>query len=380
MLNESIVVACDGGIPVVLAATRRAAGLLERLAEDLIVAGAELEIVTDIDRAPARLAETIDRLDRPAVIALCHTAEDIELGPARAMIAACPGDHHDLECELGDDRSPAALRPVLAAMRELVRGSSDDALGVLFEEVRQRGEPITDSFVPPPPPVEAIAPRKRAPGKRHAWAWGTIAGAVTSAMVVALVLLADRRAALPAGGTDDAFATTHPRTDTRPAPAATRSSSAPRVRPAPQPTPNAVELPPQRMPELHVAAQGPAAEAEAPAPAPEDELALAIRRGRALELDGLVVHLVTGERDWFGAMNTCRARGFWGTGGWRVPTVNELRAIARTRAFADRPAWSNRRGGRDASTAVAISLVGGAHTTFDKRSRDAVTICVKDRG
>jgi hypothetical protein len=134
---------------------------------------------------------------------------------------------------------------------------------------------------------------------------------------------------------------------------------------------DALPLTPAPAPTLELAAQGPASAS--------DELDLAIRRGRAIEVGDLVAHLVAGDRDWYHAMDTCRGRGFWGTSGWRVPTVAELRAIARTRTFPDRAAWSTRRGASDATAAIAVTLVGGTTETVDKNAGDIATICVKRR-
>jgi hypothetical protein len=380
MRENSIVVACDAGIPVVLAATRRAAQQLERLAEDLLVAGAELEILSGIERAPARLAETLDRLDRPAVLALCFTAEDVELDALRAMLAEHGGaGHMRIECEIGCGRGSAGLHPVIAAMRELERRNSDAARTPVVEIVQLRGEHVSDAIlVPPLLPVVAASEALARPRRRGSRAWAWALGAAASASAALSIAVLAPAAAAPTktveGG--DAFAAVAP----KPAPAAgpeARTSALPRSS-AP-------------LPSVHVAAQGPAPspiiEPEPSVAAPpgdatpgESELDVAIRQRKAIVDEGLVAHLVAGDRDWYAAMNTCRARGFWRTGGWRVPTVAELRSLARTRAFADAVVWSTRRDAEDPQSAVTVTMRAGTTTTTDKRSTEISTICVKDRG
>jgi hypothetical protein len=151
------------------------------------------------------------------------------------------------------------------------------------------------------------------------------------------------------------------------------------------------------LPSVHVAAQGPApSPVIEPGPEPalepivaappsettpsESELDVAIRQRKAIVDNGLIAHLVLGDRDWYAAMNTCRARGFWRTGGWRVPSVAELRSLARTRAFADAVVWSTRRGSADPESAVTVTMRAGTTSTTDKHSTEIATICVKDRG
>lgn len=379
MRENSIVVACDAGIPVVLAATRRAAQQLERLAEDLLVAGAELEILSGIERAPGRLAETLDRLDRPAVVALCFTAEDLELDLVRTMIAEHGGAGHlRIEYEIGCGGS--GLHPVVAAMRELERRNSDAAIPAIAEIVAQRGEHVSDAIlVPPLLPVVAARETLARPRRRGAWAWALGTAASASAAAICFVALEPAPAAPMARSSDgDAFALVTP----KPAPAAPE----PRIS-APSPaTP---------LPSVHVAAQGPIAspapivalDPSVPPSAPptetasgETELDVAIHHRKAIVDHGVVAHRVEGDRDWYAAMTTCRARGFWRTGGWRVPSVAELRSLARTRAFTDAVVWSTRRGAEDPETAVTVTMRAGTTTTTDKRSTTIATICVKDRG
>lgn len=367
MSEESIQLACDAGVPVLLAATRRAASKLERLAEDLLVAGAEVEIVTDVEHAPCRFGEAIVRLDRPAVVALCHTHDDVDLAAVRAMIGAEPADRHRIvDCRV-DDRGGLPARTVLSAMRDLARGAAEPSLAEVIDEVRKQGEPITESIVlPPKPPTPA--PKKR----RSAWAWGAGAAAMAATTIIAVVLAADAPVHTAREPETMAATPTSAPILARTQPAATPSER-PRTRPQPPAKAAPLPLAPAPAPTLELAAQGPSTDAAS------DELTLAIRRGRAIAVGDLVAHLVVGDRDWFGAMNTCRARGFWGTSGWRVPTVAELRAIARTRSFPDRFAWSTRRGAGDAMSAIAVTLVGGTTETVDKHAGDVATICVKRR-
>ncbi|HWB81371.1 MAG TPA: hypothetical protein VG755_40690 [Nannocystaceae bacterium] len=369
MSEESIELACDAGVPVLLAATRRAAPKLERLAEDLLVAGAEVEIVSDVEHAPCRFGEALVRLDRPAVIALCHTHDDLELAAVRAMIGAEPLERHRLvECHV-DDRGGA--RTVLLAMRDLVRGAAEPSLAEVIDEVRKKGEPITETIVLPPKPGVSVAKKRRS-----AWAWGAGAAAMAATTIIAVVLATDPPA--QPHGTDAMAATRAPAASTPTQLASPRAQTPVATQPLAISEPLVVApvdplpLVPAPTPKLELEAQGPAADAP-------DDLELAIRRGRALAIDGLVVHMVTGDRDWFHAMDTCRGRGFWGTSGWRVPSVAELRTIARTRSFPDRPAWSTRRGASDALAAVTVTLVGGATETVDKHAGDIATICVKSR-
>ena len=368
MSEESIQLACDAGVPVLLAATRRAAPKLERLAEDLLVAGAEVEIVSDVEHAPARFGEALVRLDRPAVIALCHTHDDIDIAAVRAMLATEPLDRHRVvECHV-DERSAIAARTVMMAMRDLARGAAEPSLAEVIDEVRKKGEPITETIVLPPKPA-VTAPKKR----RNAWAWGAGAAAMAATTIIALVLATDPPA--QTHGADAMAATTAPATSTlartQPAPTRVERPQPPATtRPLAIAEPLVVTQPPA--PKLELEAQGPTA-------GTPDDLDVAIRRGRAIEVGDLVAHMVTGDRDWFHAMDTCRGRGFWGTSGWRAPTVAELRAIARTRSFPDRPAWSTRRGANDALAAVTVTLVGGATETVDKHAGDIATICVKSR-
>lgn len=370
MSEESIQLACDAGVPVLLAATRRAAPKLERLAEDLLVAGAEVEIVSDIEHAPARFGEALVRLDRPAVIALCHAHDDIDLAAVRAMLAAEPLERHRVvDCHV-DEHSAIAARTVMTAMRDLARGAAEPSLAEVIDEVRKKGEPITETIVLAPKPA-VTAPRKR----RNAWAWGAGAAAMAATTIIALVLATD-----PPAQTHDADAMAATRTPAAPTLARTQPAPIPVERPQPPATtrplaiaePLVVTQPLAPTPKLELEAQGPAADTP-------DDLEVAIRRGRAIAVGDLVAHMVTGDRDWFHAMDTCRARGFWGTSGWRTPTVAELRAIARTRSFPDRPAWSTRRGANDALAAVTVTLVGGVTETVDKHAGDIATICVKSR-
>jgi hypothetical protein len=387
MREESIVVACDAGIPVVLATTRRAAQLIDRLAEDLLVAGAEVEIVSDIERAPARITAALDRLERPTVIALCHTPEDGDLAVVRALIAAHPGPGHHC-VEVGSPGAATALRPVLSAMRELVRHSSDPGIGAVLEAARRSDQATSDAMVMPPPrPIAAPTPMIQQARRRpwHAWAWTLCASAAASAMISTVVLLASEA---PASGPSG-----HREHDAL-APAPGKPNHNPTV--AERPSPRA-ELP---LPIVRIAAQGPAAVApiEAPAvdptpiepaaalpvatasPIEHDALAIAIERHQAIVDRDVIAHLVVGDRDWYGAMTTCRARGFWRTSGWRVPTVDELRSLARTRAFGDAEVWSSRRGAVDNAAAITVAMRGGTSHAVDKHTSAMTTICVKDRG
>jgi hypothetical protein len=113
---------------------------------------------------------------------------------------------------------------------------------------------------------------------------------------------------------------------------------------------------------------------------PDDRtpLDVAIARGYVtVHRDLVVAPAILGHRRWYDAMTTCRARPFWTTRGWRVPTRKELVALARVHAIPRAPAWSSSRAGRD--SAFIIDGADAAVTPEAKAEASAITICVRRR-
>lgn len=408
MPDAAIDLACDAGTAVVLAATGRAAPRLDRLAEDLLVAGAQVEIFRDVECDPWAAIAAIEALEQPAIVALCvGDGDDDGIAPLRnACDALAHRGHRVVVCDRPGEH--ATLSTVLGAMRDLARGDreNEEVLIDLFEEVRNSSEPISATIAVPvivrAPVVAVAAPRARRDAS--AWKWGGVAAIGAAALVAAIVPWGDRGNVKP-----PSIASSIALPEAAALPSASSIARSARVQAEPEAKPKSARPKTPRpeivtkLPVLELAAQGPAVvvptihrdppSSERPAAAPpsddvvaaphaedaskEDALANAIRRGRAVVVGDLVVHAVDGDRDWFSAMNTCRSRGFWHTSGWRVPTVAELVGIARARVFANVPAWSTQRSARDSTFAVAIAMVSGARSSVDKHDTNVTTICVR---
>ncbi|EDM76539.1 hypothetical protein PPSIR1_23329 [Plesiocystis pacifica SIR-1] len=81
-----------------------------------------------------------------------------------------------------------------------------------------------------------------------------------------------------------------------------------------------------------------------PAPAPSSEdadvLAAAIAKGELQSLNLLVIAPDEGPSTWMSAANLCRNKRFQGVRGWRMPTLNELKALRKARMLGEERYWS----------------------------------------
>lgn len=85
---------------------------------------------------------------------------------------------------------------------------------------------------------------------------------------------------------------------------------------------------------------------EQPEPAPAlgsedaDVLAAAIAKGELQSLNLLVIAPDEGPSTWMSAANLCRKKRFQGVRGWRMPTLNELKALRKARMLGKERYWS----------------------------------------
>jgi hypothetical protein len=384
--TRPIVVTCDAGIRVVLLGASDLANEIGTAAEDLLAHGAHVEVVTGIDRAPARLVEAVRRTHAPALFVVCRvvgTSADVGL---RALIDdAATSDHHVLECEVVDGTALARrITGELLRVAALAHGSEpvvpgNDAIDDLFDAASSRSEPASApdevsgvvSFQEPwlqPPQREAIHADRRQ-------ARGLVLGGLALACMFALFVAAQVGRSAP----PESVAVVAP----APAPGAGLVEHAPAIVaaiPTPAP-PKSVVVPTIPVPVV-VSVPEPPPAVPVPVAAGDDrtQLDIAIERKLVTVHRGLVVaEPIMGERPWAEAMTSCRVRPFWHVRGWRVPTRKELVGLARAGVLPDAPVWSSSRGDRRSTTSLVVHGHDATITTAPRDEAGAITVCVKRR-
>lgn len=369
-------IAYEAGVPVVLFATRRAAAQIHPLAEDLIVEGAAVEVIAGVDGDHAVVEEALARVPEPRVLAVvCLAMERVPAGVRQRCDVCAGAQTRVVTCEIVPGLVRGAVGTIVEAMRAAQRDVAAEqhegqALATVIADLRADGHDSCDDLpVVAPAPVIAADSRVPPPVRRR---WPLAVLPVAAALALAVVLGGGPRPSPSpslASPPPSAIAEAPPRIDgtsaRRQPEFAAQGPSAPRV-PAPPPPIDAVMAAPETPPSSPVAV------------ARDDVLSQAIARGRVRRVDDLLVYPLAGERDWYAAMTSCRARAFWGIGGWRVPSIDELHRLARARLFAGAHAWSNTRAA-DREFALVMALAGGAVETANKAAETREVICVLQR-
>ncbi len=385
--TRPIVVTCDAGIRVVLLGASEIAAEIGTAAEDLLADGAQVEVVTGIDRAPARLVEAVRRTHGPALFVVCRGIGALDVAGLRALFddAATLGQHF-FDCDL-DDRTTLARRITaeLTRVASAQHGTeaavpSDTAIDDLFEAASSRSEPVA---APAHDEVSGVVsfrepwlqePQRAAIEADRRQARGLVLAGLGLACVFALFVAAQVGRVAPPSPVP-AVEPAAPAVERTPAivadptPAPTKPAAAPVLVPA-IPVPVVVSVP------------EPAPE---PAPLPvagddRTQLDIAIERKLVALHRGLAVAApIMGERPWTEAMTSCRVRPFWHVRGWRVPTRKELVTLARAGVLPDAPVWSSTRGDRRGTTSVIVHGHDAGISVAPRDEASAVTVCVKRR-
>lgn len=368
MTSEPIEYDCRGGGVVILCGTADAVMALRGVAEDLLVAGAELMSLSGVDADPSVLERALDDVDGAAVVVVCGHGDELAGLDLGARVDRRDAGHVLLAIDVDATRPASAAMQIAEAMMHLATRERHVDLGEVIAEVRADPDPISGMVeVPPPVAARPVAQPEAAVGRnsRRRLAPFVVAGAMLgAAAVVAIAVALDRGA--PVADRSDGMIEIPPSPPAR-EPVLARAESRP-ARPIPPLRPAM-----QEAPRLEIAAQGPPPFTSASTPA----LASAIARGRVIAVDGIVAHVLEGERDWFHAMTTCRARAFWGLSGWRGPSTRELLALARTRGFGTATAWSSKRAGGEGGSAIVMALDSGATSKRPKTELGPITVCVR---
>ncbi len=357
--------------------TAAAVAALRGVAEDLLVAGAEVVSLPGIEADQCALERALDEIDGVAVVVECAAGDEIASLDLATFVQQREGGHVFLHVDVNQTRPASVALQVAEAMMRIVArvevididGRADEASG------ESESESISGVVTPPAVPTrpaatsERVAPRQ-APRRLAPF---VVAGATlgsTAVVAAALALGPQARSSEPAGAVAD------DPTDVGSVPAPVDSlparSHADSGRPAPP-----LPIPRRRVqPTLEVVAQGPTPGDAQPSVASTPSLNEAIARRHAIEASGVIAVLVEGERDWFHAMTTCKVRAMWGLSDWRSPSTRELLLLARTRAFGTAVAWSSKRGDSSAS-AVVMALDTGTIEKRDKTDVEPITICVR---
>jgi hypothetical protein len=375
-----IVLTCDAGVRVALCCATDVAPTLSAIAEEIIAGGAQVDVVSGVERAPARLLEAVRRTHGPALFVLCRRGPAPDPGAMRELYRqVATADHRWLDCDLADERVESIGRRIAAAIADLGIGRQtrdplvphEAAIDDLFD-VPSRAEPaparddvsgviaIVEPVVHPPVPG-ASEPRRR---RRRALVLASLAAAS------ALTLAVATRSPTPAP--DEPV-------QVEPAPAPDGASVA-AVTPIPAPPPAPIAAP-VVVPTIPVPVVVPPPSPPSPEPMPGDDrtqLDIAIERDLVAVHRGLAVaEPIMGERPWRDAMTTCRARPFWHARGWRVPTKKELVALAHAGVLPQAPVWSATRADRRGRAAYLVEGHDGSVGTAAKDEASAITVCVK---
>lgn len=121
-----------------------------------------------------------------------------------------------------------------------------------------------------------------------------------------------------------------------------------------------------------------------PAPSSEDAdvLAAAIAKGELQSLNLLVIAPDEGPSTWMSAANLCRNKRFQGVRGWRMPTLNELKALRKARMLGQERYWSAtlaRKHGTGKDHVYVFSRAVYLPEAVAKADEDVHGFCVLDR-
>lgn len=396
-MDSSLIVACNAGVPVYFLTTEEIALDLAPVAEELIVSGAQVDVITEPHHNLEVLSEVLDELEQPGIFAVCRRDDEFDAESVRAVFERdAVAKHRWLDVVVGGDVLRSVLQRVRSEVEDLHRVTQDAA-----QIERIDPDEVSDVTALPkrrvPVPVaeaceidaafaslsgEALRVsevRESSEGPqpkraRSAIPWTYVVGgvAVGAIVIVTATSGSPETAPLP----EDTMASNEPLD--------LASSSAPRPRGEPvPPTSEGRQLAPARQPV--VLAQGPQEPpiAEVPDAATEspdvvdDPLAGALRRGEVFVHDGFYVTVVDAALSWRQAMTECRRRPFAGSWGWRIATMWELRSIGRTGRLPS-TAWSSTRADRAGEEAFVVDATN-KRSRANKNETTAAAVCVRPR-
>ena len=90
----------------------------------------------------------------------------------------------------------------------------------------------------------------------------------------------------------------------------------------------------------------------------------------------MIITVLDGERTWREAMTACKKRPYAGLRGWRVPTLQTARELARADVLPPSTFWSSTRGDRTGQQAYALED-GSNPTRVAKDDVAPTTVCVR---